>query len=138
VEVEGSRAARVGAKEDLGTVEAERVVHGVEHLGGNQIPRQKHTSAGEGRRPPTPGGPCGARVVGWRHRRAAGCGRADDGEVEASKRCGNWRENEPPEFLCEMAAWEPGFWIWQRISCSYGSRAHPSTEYLLLGFVIAD
>jgi len=57
VEVEGSRAARVGAEEDLGAVEAERVVHGVEHLGGNQIPRQEHARAGEGRRPPPPGGP---------------------------------------------------------------------------------
>ena len=57
MEVEGSRAARVGAEEDLGAVEAERVVHGVEHLGSNQIPRQEHARAGEGRRPPPPGGP---------------------------------------------------------------------------------
>lgn len=83
--VEGSRAARVGAEEDLGAVEAERVVHGVEHLGGNQIPRQEHARAGEGRRPPPPGGPCGAGAVGRRHRRAAGSGRAGDGAVESWK-----------------------------------------------------
>jgi len=85
VVVERPRAVRVGAEEDLGAVEAERVVHGVEHLGGDQTPRQEHARAGEGRRPPPHGGPRGAGAVGRRHRRAAGSGRADDGAAEAWK-----------------------------------------------------
>jgi hypothetical protein len=32
-------------------------VHGVEHLGGHQVPRQEHARAGEGRRPAGPAGP---------------------------------------------------------------------------------
>ena len=74
MEVGGARAARVGAEQDLGAIEAQRVVHGVEHLGGHQVPRQEHARAGEGRRPPPPGGTCRAGDVGRRHRRVAGAG----------------------------------------------------------------
>jgi hypothetical protein len=42
-------------------------VHGVEHLGGNQVPRQEHARASECRRPPPAGRPCGPRAVGRRH-----------------------------------------------------------------------
>jgi hypothetical protein len=69
VEVEGPRAPGVGAEEDLGAVEAERVVHGVEHLGGHQVPREEDACAGEGRRPPRGGGGGGH----WSSRGSGGC-----------------------------------------------------------------
>lgn len=64
VVVEGPRAGGVGAEEDIGAVEAERVVHGVEHLGGHQLPRQEHASARERRGPPPAAGGGGRRGGG--------------------------------------------------------------------------
>jgi len=98
VEVGGARAARVGAEEDLGAIEAQRVVHGVEHLGGHQVPRQEHARAGEGRRPPPPGGTCRAGDVGRRHRRVAGAGAGADAPPTAGWEGrtvggGKWRRN---------------------------------------------
>lgn len=52
VEVERPRPGGVGAEEDLGAVEAERVVHGVVHLGCHQAPRQEHARPRECRGPP--------------------------------------------------------------------------------------
>ena len=88
MEVGGARAARVGAEEDLGAIEAQRVVHGVEHLGGHQVPRQEHARAGEGRRPPPPGGTCRAGDVGRRHRRVAGAGPRGRGRTRRRRRGG--------------------------------------------------
>lgn len=56
VVVEGPGVGGVGAEEDIGAVEAERVVHGVEHLGGHQIPREEHARARERRGPPPAAG----------------------------------------------------------------------------------
>jgi hypothetical protein len=70
VVVEGPRAVGVGAGEDLGAVEAERVVHGVEHLGGHQLPRHEHGRARERRGPPPPAAAAG----GGGGRRAGGGG----------------------------------------------------------------
>lgn len=65
VEVERPRPGGVGAEEDLGAVEAERVVHGVVHLGCHQAPRQEHARPRECRGPPPGAG-------GGRRRRSRG------------------------------------------------------------------
>ena len=94
MEVGGARAARVGAEEDLGAIEAQRVVHGVEHLGGHQVPRQEHARAGESRRPPPAGGTCRAGAVGRRHRRVAGADAPPTAGWEGrTVGGGKWRRN---------------------------------------------